>query len=77
MANSCTSMREDLLACLADGDCMKAGKSMEECMQLREKDGGCLAKRLLYMHCKRGQLDMRKRFKGNGPQVSAPTVNPS
>lgn len=67
MANSCIRLRDELLECLAESECMKGGKTMEECMQLRDEEGGCLSKRLLYMQCKRGQLDMRNRFKGNVP----------
>lgn len=67
MANSCNGLREELLECLAESPCMKGGKGMEECMELGDDQGGCLSKRLLYMQCKRGQLDMRNRFKGNVP----------
>jgi cytochrome c oxidase assembly factor 5 len=67
MANSCIGLREELLACVAESACFTSGTPFEECMQIRDEDGGCLSKRLLYMQCKRGQLDMRNRFKGNVP----------
>jgi cytochrome c oxidase assembly factor 5 len=67
MANSCLGLREELLECIAESECIKSGKQLEECMQLKDEEGGCHTKRLLYMQCKRGQLDMRNRFKGNVP----------
>lgn len=67
MANSCKGLRDELLACIAESACFKGGTAFEDCMQVRDEEGGCLSKRLLYMQCKRGQLDMRNRFKGNVP----------
>ncbi|KAG8470601.1 hypothetical protein KFE25_009022 [Diacronema lutheri] len=77
MANSCVRLREQLLECLADSACIQGGKAMEECMAVRDEEGGCLSKRLLYMQCKRGQLDMRNRFKGNVPSQPSRHAQPS
>ena len=67
MANSCKGLRDELLECIGESACFKRGTPFEDCMQIRDEEGGCLSKRLLYMQCKRGQLDMRNRFKGNVP----------
>ena len=62
MASSCIAEREALLECLADSPCTAAGRPIKECM---ESDADCQLKRICLMECKRGQLDMRKRIKGN------------
>ena len=67
MASSCSEQRQNLLACLADSPCVAAGRSLKECMEADE-DGGCKAMRTAFFICKRGQLDMRKRIKGNLPK---------
>ena len=66
MASSCSEQRQNLLACLADSPCVAAGRTLKECMEV--EDGGCKGLRVAYFTCKRGQLDMRKRIKGNLPQ---------
>ena len=63
MASSCSEQRQNLLACLADSPCVAAGRTLKECMEV--EDGGCKGLRVAYFTCKRGQLDMRKRIKGN------------
>ena len=47
---------------------MAGGGSIQECSSLSELKGGCEDRRLAYFLCKRGQLDMRKRMKGNMPK---------
>ena len=62
MANSCNAERELVLACLHESPCIAEGRSVKECL---EADAECKEKRIMLMNCKRGQLDMRKRIKGN------------
>ena len=57
------------MECLADSDCMANGGSIEECSVA---DPRCKALRLALFSCKRGQLDMRKRIKGNMPAEPNP-----
>ena len=61
MASSCSTERNELLACLVDSPCLKAGRSIQECSELSEPEG-CNDRRTAYYLCKRGQLDMRKRI---------------
>ena len=65
MASSCSSQRLALLECLADSPCVLAGRSIKECMALDDTEDGCSGARQAFFNCRRGQLDMRKRIKGN------------
>jgi cytochrome c oxidase assembly factor 5 len=62
MASSCNVEREVVLACLHESPCIAEGRSVKECLEV---DPECKEKRIALMNCKRGQLDMRKRIKGN------------
>ncbi|KAG4304111.1 hypothetical protein PORY_002475 [Pneumocystis oryctolagi] len=71
MPSSCNNIREALASCILSSDCMKKGNSAKECLSnpelLESVPLQCyLLKRSLY-DCKRGMLDMRKRFRGNAP----------
>mmetsp|Transcript_56927 Transcript_56927/g.127123 ORF Transcript_56927/g.127123 Transcript_56927/m.127123 type:complete len:87 (+) Transcript_56927:107-367(+) len=68
MASSCMAQRHALLECLADSPCIAEGKSIKECMELEGAASGCKEFRTAFYLCKRGQLDMRKRIKGNMPE---------
>ena len=61
-----TVLEQPELLVLADPPCVAAGRTLKECMEV--EDGGCKGLRVAYFTCKRGQLDMRKRIKGNLPQ---------
>lgn len=76
MANSCQQARRDLLQCLVETDCIKNGGRAEDCLKLDDAEDGCMSKRIAYMTCKRGQLDMRTRFKGNMASQSKPAEEP-
>ena len=67
MASSCAEQRQALLECLADSPCIIAGRPIRECVTLREDESGCKELNAAFFECKRGQLDMRKRIKGNMP----------
>ena len=62
MASSCNAQRLALIECLADSECIREGRTPKDCMEI---DADCKALRGVYAACKRGQLDMRKRIKGN------------
>ncbi|KAF2232149.1 hypothetical protein EV356DRAFT_534821 [Viridothelium virens] len=86
MPSSCQDIRAALAACLANSDCVlvernKAGDCLREplvetlptrCQQLKHG----------YGECKKGMIDMRKRFRGNKPisvstEIEAGADNPS
>ena len=77
MASSCSEERDKLLACLVDSECIKSGRSIKECQDLPEagNPSGCYERRMAFYLCRRGQLDMRKRFKGNRPIGDVPPVD--
>lgn len=65
MSKSCSGMLEELLKCVENTDCVKRN-ALKSCV----KDsalfpGECEIKRQVYMKCKRGQMDMRSRIRGN------------
>ena len=53
MASSCTEMREVLLGCLADSDCIEQGRSIKQCL---EQESICKELRTALFLCKRGQV---------------------
>ena len=65
MASSCYDARQLLLECLADSECYNSGRSIKECVQLTKEQKGCKELNIALFSCKRNQLDMRKRIKGN------------
>lgn len=73
MSSSCYEQRRAVLECLADSPCTAAGRSAKQCM---DEDVSCKALCSALFLCKRGQLDMRKRIKGNLPEDSEPTESP-
>ena len=65
MASSCSDARHSLLECLADSPCFLSGKTVKECVLLTKEQNGCKEFNTALYHCRRGQLDMSKRIKGN------------
>ncbi|RKP22615.1 cytochrome c oxidase assembly factor 5-like protein [Syncephalis pseudoplumigaleata] len=71
MPSSCKDIRQELIECLLQSDCvLRQRHSVKECLQdeqlrntLPER---CLTIRKSYYECRRGILDMRTRFRGNG-----------
>jgi cytochrome c oxidase assembly factor 5 len=67
MSKSCKGMLENMLKCVEGSDCVQEqNHTLKKCM----KDGQlfpeeCTTLRQLYLQCKRGQLDMRSRLRGN------------
>ncbi|GBE79235.1 cytochrome c oxidase assembly protein PET191-domain-containing protein [Sparassis latifolia] len=78
MSSSCENLRAALKECLLYSDCVvKQGHLPSECLRehTNELPEQCQALRLATFECKRGMLDMRKRFRGNN--VNAPVFTPS
>jgi len=72
MASSCKNEREMVLACLDESPCIAAGRTIKDCL---DADPACRGMRIAHMLCKRGQLDMRKRIKGNFVSNETPEVD--
>ncbi|TFK43599.1 cytochrome c oxidase assembly protein PET191-domain-containing protein [Crucibulum laeve] len=68
MASSCQNLVAALKDCLKYSDCvMKQGHLPSECLKEHFADlpEECQSLRKATFECKRGMLDMRKRFRGN------------
>eukprot|EP01134_Creolimax_fragrantissima_P002785 CFRG2785T1 len=68
---SCAPLREEFVKCLLESDCIRVDKKhASECVK---PDSGlsdeCRNLQKLFFECKRGQLDMRNRFRGNKAAV--------
>ncbi|CAO1622858.1 unnamed protein product [Jaminaea pallidilutea] len=71
--NSCHAIREDLAQCVLASDCVqKEGRTGQDCLQndMRQLPLECQNIYKSFVHCRKGLLDMRKRFRGNAPAVS-------
>ncbi|KAF4619245.1 hypothetical protein D9613_005199 [Agrocybe pediades] len=68
MASSCQNLVAALKDCLKYSDCvLKDGHKPSECLKYYSDDlpEECKSLRKATFECKRGMLDMRKRFRGN------------
>ncbi|KAG2013731.1 hypothetical protein CC2G_010610 [Coprinopsis cinerea AmutBmut pab1-1] len=68
MSSSCQGLLDALKECLLRSDCVvKHGRLPSECLRkhTNELPEECQALRKATFECKRGMLDMRKRFRGN------------
>ncbi|KAI9067628.1 hypothetical protein FKP32DRAFT_1563271 [Trametes sanguinea] len=75
MSSSCSHLLSALKDCLLQSDCvMKQGHLPSECLKQHtdELPEQCKALRQATFECKRGMLDMRKRFRGNNVDLPAP-----
>ncbi|ORY30829.1 cytochrome c oxidase assembly protein PET191-domain-containing protein [Naematelia encephala] len=63
----CQAARDELVACLLRTDCViKSGKTPQECMKARDElPLQCQYAMTNFTDCKKGLLDMRRRFRGN------------
>ncbi|KNZ62117.1 uncharacterized protein VP01_1310g2 [Puccinia sorghi] len=78
----CQQIKADLTACILRSDCVLKPpyRTPKECLQsrLHELPAECSHLRYAFFDCKRGLLDMRKRFRGLDPSQTAanpPTSN--
>nr|ABR17270.1 unknown [Picea sitchensis] len=68
MAKSCKGLAMELVKCLSDSSCVKEEKrSYRDCAGEKGPSipSECAGLRETYFNCKRGQLDMRTRIRGN------------
>mmetsp|Transcript_13664 Transcript_13664/g.33514 ORF Transcript_13664/g.33514 Transcript_13664/m.33514 type:complete len:86 (+) Transcript_13664:1-258(+) len=65
MASSCTSLKDNLIKCIATSKCADRGASIRECVQADDIPQDCKSLRQMFFECRRGQLDMRNRIRGN------------
>ena len=64
MGRSCKDIAESLRDCLLKTECMKRpGTTMKDCLD-EEQSPQCQVLRNTYFECKRSQLDMRTRIRG-------------
>ncbi|GAA6052908.1 hypothetical protein JCM3770_004403 [Rhodotorula araucariae] len=69
---SCQGVRQALADCILRSDCVLRSdppRSPQECLKAHhdELPEECQLLRKSFFECKRGMLDMRKRFRGNEP----------
>ncbi|CEJ86684.1 Putative Cytochrome c oxidase assembly protein [[Torrubiella] hemipterigena] len=71
MPNNCKELRDALAQCLQESDCVMVNRnSAAECLREPLSDTlpiKCLQLKKGFGDCKRGLVDMRKRFRGNTP----------
>ncbi|KIV91168.1 hypothetical protein, variant [Exophiala mesophila] len=71
MPSSCKELREALAACLQKTDCIMIQRHKPlECLSpplLDTLPAECQQLKRGFRECKRGMVDMRKRFRGNAP----------
>ncbi|PGH16296.1 hypothetical protein AJ79_01835 [Helicocarpus griseus UAMH5409] len=81
MPSSCKDIRLALAQCLQQSDCiMVHEKTPQECLRppyLEELPVKCQQLRQGLSDCKRGMVDMRKRFRGNQPIALGREVDPT
>eukprot|EP01135_Chromosphaera_perkinsii_P000811 Nk52_evm99s151 gene=Nk52_evmTU99s151 len=67
MSSSCSGLKQELIDCVGESKCFKVEKKgFRECLQEGEDIGEeCRAIYVAYMRCRRTQIDMRARFRGN------------
>ncbi|KAF7792804.1 hypothetical protein EIP86_003903 [Pleurotus ostreatoroseus] len=77
MSNTCEPLLAALKDCLLHSDCVLKQKHLpSECLRdhTNELPEQCLALRQATFECKRGMLDMRKRFRGNNAGAIAQKI---
>ncbi|PKY06348.1 putative cytochrome c oxidase assembly protein [Aspergillus campestris IBT 28561] len=71
MPSSCIDIRNALAQCLQESDCIMVQRhSPRDCLReplVDELPMKCQQLRKGFSECKRGMVDMRKRFRGNQP----------
>ncbi|KAK2838261.1 hypothetical protein FQN49_006456 [Arthroderma sp. PD_2] len=71
MPSSCKDLRQALAECLQESDCIMVQRNTpQECLRspnLEQLPVKCQQLKKGLSECKRGMVDMRKRFRGNQP----------
>ncbi|KAL0538532.1 hypothetical protein IC582_022679 [Cucumis melo] len=68
MSKSCKGLAMELVKCLSESDCVKVqNRTYRECAGEKSPciPSECVGLRETYFNCKRGQVDMRARIRGN------------
>ncbi|RAL41436.1 hypothetical protein DM860_010230 [Cuscuta australis] len=68
MSKSCKGLAMELVKCLSESDCVKGqNRPYRECAKETSPciSSECVGLRETYFNCKRGQVDMRARIRGN------------
>jgi len=65
MSTSCTSIKEMLLKCVRKTPCADRGGTVKECLEDPSLPEECASIKRMFFECRRGQLDMRNRIRGN------------
>lgn len=68
MSKSCKGLAEELVKCVSESECIKIQKKgYKECIGEHPPNvaAECVGLRETYFRCKRGQVDMRTRIRGN------------
>ncbi|KAH9943113.1 cytochrome c oxidase assembly protein PET191-domain-containing protein [Epithele typhae] len=79
MSSSCSHLLAALKECVLYSDCvMKQGHLPSDCLRNHtdELPDACKSLRMATFECKRGMLDMRKRFRGNNIDIPASSPKP-
>lgn len=67
---SCNNLRSEFVDCVMRSDCvLRKGNTPQSCIKehASELPEPCQHLRVAFFECKRGMLDMRKRFRGLDP----------
>lgn len=68
MSKSCKGLAMELVKCLSESDCVTVqNRPFRECVGEKSPciSSECVGLRETYYNCKRGQVDMRARIRGN------------
>lgn len=79
MSRTCLKALDQLIDCMLETDCVRTNgeKAIKQCLRDdADAKAHCDAQRLMYFECKHGQMNMRKRFKGNIDAGDAPAAKP-
>eukprot|EP01115_Flamella_aegyptia_P014738 TRINITY_DN86031_c0_g1_i1.p1 TRINITY_DN86031_c0_g1~~TRINITY_DN86031_c0_g1_i1.p1 ORF type:complete len:78 (-),score=6.10 TRINITY_DN86031_c0_g1_i1:45-278(-) len=72
MSSSCNNIRKEVIECIRESPCVQIEKkSWHECLKRCKDDSDesvpeeCKLRLQALFYCKKNQIDMRKRFRGN------------
>ncbi|KAK6336242.1 hypothetical protein TWF696_001803 [Orbilia brochopaga] len=78
MPSSCKEIRAAVVECLRSSDCIAQGNSPADCIRMPLKESlptQCQQLLHAYGQCKRRNIDMRYRFRGNNPIGTAQEIH--
>lgn len=67
MSTSCSGLLDQLVRCVANSECVsRQGRSIKDCIQdAKGVPESCASVHATYVQCKKNQVDMRTRIRGN------------